>query len=231
MPNQNENQKHWENFAEKNAKYYIDTSLKNPDQFWRKGKDNFNTYILPILEKYQVTGETALDFGCGIGRYTFPLCSYFHKVIGVDISNNMLEKARQYAKERNIQKTQFIQNENFFDLPDESPSIDFIYSVNVFQHIEDPDEIQRILHKMAKILRGYAYIQFDTRPKNWKYKIKSNLPDFILPKAQKSGIRRTRIDFKILKEIFQKCGLKIIQEQQPISESNFFILKYEKTHS
>ena len=39
--------------------------------------------------------ERALDFGCGVGRLSQALCSYFECVVGVDISRTMIEKAEQ----------------------------------------------------------------------------------------------------------------------------------------
>lgn len=87
----------------------IDTNAKNLDRFWKKGEDNFQTYILPILQKYSVVNGTCVDFGCGIGRHTYPLARYFKKVLGVDISNHMIERARAIAHKKNINNVQFIQ--------------------------------------------------------------------------------------------------------------------------
>ena len=39
--------------------------------------------------------ESALDFGCGVGRLTFPMCTYASEVCGVDISPGMLQKAEE----------------------------------------------------------------------------------------------------------------------------------------
>jgi len=49
---------------------------------------------LPALVRKHVRGTRALDFGCGTGRSTRFLRDLAFQVIGVDISQNMLDQAR-----------------------------------------------------------------------------------------------------------------------------------------
>ena len=49
---------------------------------------------LPVLLRKHVRGTRALDFGCGTGRSTRFLGSLAFRVIGVDVSEFMLEQAR-----------------------------------------------------------------------------------------------------------------------------------------
>jgi 2-polyprenyl-3-methyl-5-hydroxy-6-metoxy-1,4-benzoquinol methylase len=49
---------------------------------------------LPSIIAEQVTGQTALDFGCGAGRSTRLLKGLGFNVIGVDISSSMVQLAR-----------------------------------------------------------------------------------------------------------------------------------------
>ena len=43
-----------------------------------------------------------LDIGCGTGRHSIELTKRGYQVIGVDLSENMLQKARNNAKEANL---------------------------------------------------------------------------------------------------------------------------------
>lgn len=216
------NQQRWEKFAKKDALYYIDTSAKNPNQFWAKGEYNFRTYILPILQKYSIPKGIGADFGCGIGRHTLPLAGYFDKVFAVDVSSHMLDQARVIARERNITNVQFIQNDTFFS---STKPIDFIYCVNVFQHIEDIKYIESILKSFSRLLHGFAYLQFDTRPQNLFYRLKNMVPDFLLPKSQRRGIRRIRRNAKEIEELIKKNGFSMIEQQNPRTEHHFFLLQ------
>ena len=44
---------------------------------------------IPFLDKYMIvgTGSTAVDVGCGAGRFTRALARRFDRVIGIDVSD------------------------------------------------------------------------------------------------------------------------------------------------
>lgn len=85
-----------------------------------------------------------LDVGCGSGIMAFELSRYFKKVIGIDISEEMLSIAR---KKRNAQNISYLNvNASSLDLKEK---FDFIVSRNTFHHIED---ILETLEKMKTLL-------------------------------------------------------------------------------
>jgi len=51
--------------------------------------------------------DVAVDVGCGSGQSTFPLCSRFKRVIGMDISEAQIIKARAKCTE-NFQDSKFL---------------------------------------------------------------------------------------------------------------------------
>ncbi|XP_075463371.1 uncharacterized protein LOC142498794 isoform X4 [Ascaphus truei] len=75
---------------------------------------HYQKYMLPASEKmvqmmlsYLITKkgkpfELAVDVGCGTGRYTRPVAPHFEKVIGLDISESQLNKARRSTSEKNV---------------------------------------------------------------------------------------------------------------------------------
>ncbi|UCG69974.1 MAG: class I SAM-dependent methyltransferase [Thermoplasmata archaeon] len=50
--------------------------------------------VVDVMAKYLKDSNTVLDIGCGTGRFTEPLKDRGIEVVGVDISEKMLEKAR-----------------------------------------------------------------------------------------------------------------------------------------
>jgi len=216
------NRDKWENFAKENAIFYIDMKAKNISDFWKRGELNYEKYILPILDKYSVSNSLCLDFGCGFGRQTFPLGRYFKSVIGVDLSKHMIERARKIAHQRKTTKIKFIENSDFFNITDIST---FIYCVNVFQHIENMSFIRDVLEQMFSLLNGYAYVHFDTRKRNWFHRLRDILPDFLLPKSQRRGIRRICRNAKTVESLINKIGFTIIEQKQPNSEYHIFLLR------
>jgi 2-polyprenyl-3-methyl-5-hydroxy-6-metoxy-1,4-benzoquinol methylase len=84
---------------------------------------------------------TALDYGCGVGRLTRRLAERFQKVIGVDISSEMLEEAR-----RNLAGCQNVTLEQAGS--ESTTPLDFVLSKIVFQHIPATEGF-RILERLA----------------------------------------------------------------------------------
>lgn len=100
--------------------------------------------IIPNLKDKRV-----LDLGCGTGRFSFMFEKLGPKqIVGIDISDSMLEIGRKYAKEKNS-IVKFIKNdiENMKDIS--SNSFDFIFSSTTLHYLKTLDnimkEIERIL--------------------------------------------------------------------------------------
>jgi ubiquinone/menaquinone biosynthesis C-methylase UbiE len=72
--------------------------------------------------------ETALNFGCGVGRLTFAMAKYAASVIGVDVAAGMLDVARREAGDRGMTGVELRH-----DLPDRR--VAWVNSAIVFQHI------------------------------------------------------------------------------------------------
>ena len=84
--------------------------------------------VLRGLNAGQFSPSSALDFGCGVGRLTLAMTKYAPRVIGVDVSDAMLEIARQEARERKESRIEWQR-----DLP--ATSVDWVNSCIVLQHI------------------------------------------------------------------------------------------------
>ncbi len=77
--------------------------------------------------------NTALDFGCGVGRLTIPLARRSKHAIGLDVSESMLKEAQANVPPELLKKVSFIKlNDNLVNLP---KNYNFIFSYIVFQHI------------------------------------------------------------------------------------------------
>ncbi|MEV0620593.1 class I SAM-dependent methyltransferase [Nonomuraea sp. NPDC050404] len=92
----------------------------------------------------------ALDFGCGAGRLTNALARHFPEVVGVDISEPMLEQARRL--DRSGGRVRFVHRTE----PDLAcfgdGSFDLVYTDRVLQHL--PPELARdYLRELLRIAR------------------------------------------------------------------------------
>lgn len=66
-------------------------------EFFEVGEGEI-AYILTEAEKRKeiTIKQKSLDFGCGVGRLTFPLSKYFAESHGVDISEAMIALAQKF---------------------------------------------------------------------------------------------------------------------------------------
>ena len=93
---------------------------------------------LPLL-----SNEVALDFGCGTGRFTEWLANRVSFVVGIDLTREMLVKAKNHCSFGNVD---FLLCDGS-NIPFQDETFDLILSVWVLQHF--PDEA---LKKTAKQL-------------------------------------------------------------------------------
>ncbi|WP_017626490.1 class I SAM-dependent methyltransferase [Nocardiopsis chromatogenes] len=95
----------------------------------------------------------ALDFGCGAGRLSNALARRFSSVVGVDISEPMLRRAREL--DRSGGRIEFVLNTgpDLRALPD--ASVDLVYTDLVLQHLP-PDAAAAYLREFARVARPGA---------------------------------------------------------------------------
>jgi cyclopropane fatty-acyl-phospholipid synthase-like methyltransferase len=223
----------WDRFAEADPYTYILTSLKSRDlrAFWQSGQAVVSREILPLLETRQISTGIGMELGCGVGRLMLPLAPTFGEMWGVDVAEAMVRRARMSAADRGIRNVHFAAVREPEAVLDQMGSrigrIDFIYSLLVFQHIPDLSVIERYLRVIGALLAdsGIAYLQFDTRPKSWAYHLKSSLPDFLLPRFWRKGIRRIRRAPADLERSFHGAGLGILDELTPGTEYHRYVLR------
>jgi len=222
----------WEHFAETDPYLYIctDTKLADPQVFWQSGEQVVGTELLPLVHIHSLRSFLGLELGSGIGRLVFPLARHFRKVVGVDIAAGMVNRAKSIARNNGVDNVSFIPISGAEDLlqraGDFVGSCDLIYSLLVFQHIPELSIIEDYLHAIRVLLhqRGVAYLQFDTRQQNVGYRLKTWLPDFLLPRFWRRGIRRIRQSSEDIEACIQRAGMEILDELSPHTAYHRYIL-------
>lgn len=113
-------------------------------------KSYFDDRIASLaIEKLLPSDLTLADIGCGTGSLTFELARFARKVIGVDLSGEMLRRARTLVKERKIGNVEFRRGDAL-NLPLASHSVDAAFSVMVLHFLPEPE---RAIAGLCRITR------------------------------------------------------------------------------
>ena len=102
--------------------------------------------------------QTALDFGCGLGRLTRSLSRRFDTAVGLDISETMVRRARKLNAD--FPGCEFRANTwpDLRDFPDQS--FDMVYSGRVLQHLPGLSDIKHYLVEFLRVVRDDGLIVF-----------------------------------------------------------------------
>jgi SAM-dependent methyltransferase len=149
---------YWNGMAAKSAADARDAVLcgyRTERAFDEAGQADARHLILPFITKR----DTVLDVGCGLGRllkWAAPAC---RQAIGLDVSAEMLKRAKQRLAALPNVRLKRLPLSLRFPLPDRS--IDFAYFYHVSEHLEREDSF-KILAEIRRCLRrsGTALVQF-----------------------------------------------------------------------
>jgi SAM-dependent methyltransferase len=183
---------YWDHKAHVNPAWYVDTSLDYDDPDMERF---FSVADLIVAEAYTdarirpAATANAVEIGSGLGRICRSLAKHFHHVVGVDISPQMVERARELVPDPAVQ----------FRLGDgttlgvvDDASADFVMSFTVFQHIPDRSIVEGYLAEAARVLRpgGVVAFQWNNLPHARLWTLRRQL----LGVLQRAGLGRERYD-------------------------------------
>lgn len=101
-------------------------------------------------------GMKILDIGCGTGNFSIKLAEKGCKVVGIDISDEMLSRARAKAEKLGLDIEFY--NMDVYDLDFEDQEFDAAFSMAAFEFIKKPekalDEIFRVVKSDSEVLIG-----------------------------------------------------------------------------
>ncbi len=173
-----ESKRKWNALATKNAPYYVMTDFGEgitEEQFRASGMKDYSELIKAdvLLQSHlsPFSEKNVLEIGCGLGRITEFISKDFQSVSAIDISEEMIAKAKKrLASTTNIsfQATDGVR----FPFPENS--FDFVFSFIVFQHMPDVATVRKNISEISRVLKsdGIAKIQLRGLPTsklNWFY--------------------------------------------------------------
>ncbi|MCS7024557.1 MAG: class I SAM-dependent methyltransferase [Bryobacteraceae bacterium] len=158
----------WNERAREDAHYYVAFGRHNQDdeEFFATAREVVYglEYELRRLPPLAPRSRRALEIGCGPGRLLRPLSRHFGEIHGVDVSDEMVERAR--ANLRGIPHAHVHRGSgaDLSQFADES--FDFVYSYAVFQHIPERAIVDSYLKEARRVLKvgGLLWFQVNGLP-------------------------------------------------------------------
>ena len=85
----------WDRRAKIDPLYWVAATEEADEASYRLSADkDAEAFVEGLRGRVQKTARV-LDLGCGIGRMTAPIAKHFASVVGVDVSPEMIEQAKQ----------------------------------------------------------------------------------------------------------------------------------------
>lgn len=119
------------------------------------------SYYLPLYNKdIMFKNKKVLDVGCGAGgKSVFYSTCGANQVIGIDIDSYQIEKAKEFAKQKNcLDKVEFI-CDSALNLPFSDDTFDTVIMNDFFEHVSSPtlalQESLRVLKKEGKLYLNF----------------------------------------------------------------------------
>ena len=134
-------------------------------------RDKFGVPFKPEREVSKLNieeGQKILDYGCGIGSYTFPVANLVGekgKVYALDKQPSAIKRVKERAQMEGLSNIDTILSDGDTGLPDES--VDVILLYGVLPEVEDKESLLKELYRVLKP-NGYLSTRFCFRMKRDK---------------------------------------------------------------
>ena len=157
----------WDARAREDALYFINNTLDygDPDEerFWASGPHDLDA-LLELLGTRIEAADSIVEIGCGVGRMTRCLAERGADVRALDVSAEMLTRARAYNP--GLDNVRWIPGDGASLAAIEAESADVCLSYVVFQHIPDPEITLGYVREIGRVLRpgGWAGFQVSDAP-------------------------------------------------------------------
>lgn len=152
----------WDRRAREDARYYVAFGRRGQDdeEFFATGRDLARGLAreLDRLPPSSPRARRALEIGCGLGRLMLPLAPLFGEIHGVDVSEEMVRRARENLARIPHAHVHLTGGADLAAFADES--FDFVYSYAVFQHIPSRDVVFAYLHEARRVLKPDGIFRF-----------------------------------------------------------------------
>lgn len=160
-------QRDWDERAQENAFYYVASSRRDwtDEEFLASGRESVRSFVVEDLEVIAGGRDPkkmrVLEIGCGAGRMTRALADVFGEVHGLDVSSEMVARARRLLADA---PNAYAHHGNGVDLSVLGDlRFDFAFSFIVFQHIPSAAVIESYVRDVGSKLKPGGIFKFQVQ--------------------------------------------------------------------
>lgn len=195
----------WNNLAKKNAKYYINSDYGKgitEGEFRESGRQDYIKYILK--DDLVSFNGTFLEIGCGTGRMTEFISGIYRKVIGIDISGEMIRIAKGRLNHLSNIEWRETSGET---IPLKDNTVDIAFSYLVFQHFKERSMVEKNFEEVYRVLKPGGI---------FKVRIRSDKVDL---DRWWGGVEYTE---QSIGQLIKKIGFELLKTE-PVGDYGFWI--------
>ena len=152
---------YWDEAARDNAAWYVATAYTEENaEFFAQGARETDALLafceLPVLQSDEV-----LEIGCGVGRMTRRLSEISSHVTGIDVSSEMIDRARVNLSD--LGNVTLVTTKGNGDLDIASDSISVVFSYITLQHVPSKKWQLRYLEESCRVLKPWGQMAIQIR--------------------------------------------------------------------
>jgi len=221
----------WERLAEADAMWAVLTAPAEKGGAWDAERffatgDAEIAHVLDIADGLRpVARQSALDFGCGVGRLTRALGARFGRAVGVDIADAMIVRATRLNKE--VPTCEFRINTAEDLAQFETGAFDFVYSSIVLQHLPSRRDIERYVSEFLRVTKSeglavfgipaHVAFPYSLQPRRRLYALLRRLgvqEDLMLRRTSLTPMRMTVVTEPAVRALVVSRGAEVLLAEQ-----------------
>lgn len=139
----------WDRRIEHDYRYWMSDGVETDRLMWETGVRDFGILSLGLDARYGKS-QTALELGCGVGRLLRAASSVFGKVVGIDVSESAVRRARELVQDLPNVDVYLGNGINLEGI--QTSSIDFAYSFAALSSMPVA-VIASYLHDLSRVMK------------------------------------------------------------------------------
>jgi SAM-dependent methyltransferase len=152
----------WNDRAREDANFYVAFGRRGQgaEEFFATAKDvvvGLERELKRMPRNANRRAWRALEIGCGPGRLMLPMSRHFGEIHGVDVSDEMISRARENLAGIPHAHVHHTSGADLAPFSDES--FDFVYSYAVFQHIPSREVVMQYLAEAQRVLKVGGFLR------------------------------------------------------------------------